>query len=92
MPKETKIPVETYARMHRTSIYSVIRQANRGALKATIEEVDGRKVTYIMTAGSDSVASAAPEAAAPAAESEAIDYKAAYEALKKEMEVLKGKE
>ena len=83
MANETLIPVEKYAAQHRLSIYTVIQKANRGELPSKVEEKDGKKVTYIVV--SDASSAAAAERA------EGVDYKAAYEALQKEMAELREK-
>ena len=90
MENETAIPVEQYAAQHRISIYKAIQMANRGELKSKVEEEGGKKRTYIIVSGDEAPADAAPAKAAEAPQEE-MDYKAAYEALQKEMEALKAK-
>ena len=92
MKNETLITIEKYAAMKRESIHKVIKKTMRGELKTVVEEKDGRTITYIVMSG-DAPAMPAPAAQSPskAEPQEAIDYKAAYEALQKELQALKEK-
>ena len=85
MANETLIPVEKYAAQHRLSIYTVIQKANRGELPSKVEEKDGKKVIYIVVSDTDKGSAEASKNA------EDVDYKAAYEALQKEMAELREK-
>lgn len=89
MEDATLIPLEKYAAMRRESIHTVIKKTMRGELQTVVEEKEGRKITYIVTSETSAPRS---EAKAPAQEpEEPVDYKAAYEALQKELQALKEK-
>ena len=89
MSKEQLIPIEKYAAQQRKSIYSIMQRANRGEIQAVVEEKEGKKQTYIVLSGDTPVAPEVKEDA-PKAE-ELTDYKAAYEAMQKELEALKAR-
>ena len=87
MANETMMSVEKYAAKHRLSIYTVIQKVNRGELPSTVEEKDGKKVTYVLLTEEGAAPAAQPQ---PGSQEE-VDYKAAYEALQKEMAELREK-
>ncbi len=91
MSHETRMTVEKYAAQERLSIYTVIQKINRGALASEVEEIDGKKVTYVLVSPKQPLAQQPKEApsAIPEAADEAIDYKSAYEALQRELQALK---
>ena len=43
-----KISIKTYAVTHKLSIFNVIKMVKSGKLKSTVEEIDGKDVTYII--------------------------------------------
>ncbi len=89
MEEQTLIPIEQYAAQQRKSIYSIMQRANRGEIQAVVEEKAGKKQTYIVLSGDAPVA---PEVKEDAPEAEELtDYKAAYEAMQKELEALKAR-
>lgn len=88
MEKQKLITIEKYAAMHRESIHSVIKKTMRGELQTKVEEEEGKKITYIVVSDIDDTRAPAKEET-PQQPSEEIDYKAAFEALQKEMQALK---
>lgn len=92
MEARTLIPLEKYAAMKKMSLYQVLQKVKKEELQSEVVAAEGKKTTYIVLREAD--AADAP-AAVPAAESgvpqEPVDYKAAYEALKKEFEAYKRK-
>ncbi len=43
-----KIPVRTYARHHKLSLFQVIKKINAGELQGEVTEENGRKVQYVL--------------------------------------------
>ena len=43
-----KIPVRTYARHHKLSLFQVIKKINTGELRGEVTEENGRKVQYVL--------------------------------------------
>lgn len=89
MAQTDLIPLEKYAAMRRESIHSVIKKTMRGELKTKVEEKEGKNITYIVVSEDTPETQAKEEA--PKQESEPFDYKAAFEALQKELQELKAK-
>jgi len=90
MGTKERMSVEKYAAQQRMSIHAVLKMTMRGALESEVEEIEGKKITYILLDAAPEPEAAQPQPA-PEAPDEAFDCKAAYEALKKEVEALKQK-
>ena len=90
MSQEKRMSVEKYAAQQRISIYTVIQKINRGELASEVEEIDGKNVTYVLIASKQPLAQQPKETSeSPSETKDEIDYKAAYEALQRELQAMK---
>jgi len=90
MSQDKRMSVEKYAAQQRISIYTVIQKINRGELASEVEEIDGKNVTYVLIASKQPLAQKPKEAPeSPSETKDEMDYKAAYEALQRELQAMK---